>query len=214
MNTPFFAGWALELSQGNYFSRSLFDISERKLNSMLLNITLSTIGKYNLWSTTANVTQHESRQQYNFSRPLSLILPYFTTLGVTLPFLVLGIWALWRNGVPATDHGFLQILMTTRGSPTVDRLAARGCLGGDENVPADLKRLPVQFGEVMEGVDSDGELRQRISAGRADYQTGSSEAHLIRESIDDSRRGLPLASFGTPDEVKSLVRGKSYGGIH
>ncbi|RJE24584.1 hypothetical protein PHISCL_03062 [Aspergillus sclerotialis] len=204
--TPFFAGWRVDLSQSNYMARDLFNVSEPKLNSMLLNITLSVIGRYNLWSTPANVTQHENRQEYSFSRPLALILAYFLTLGVTLPFLVLGVWALRANGVPATDHSFLQILMTTRGSPTVDCLAAGGCLGGDHNVPRDLKELPVQFGELVGGdVGSSSGLRERTFTGKTDVQSDKGET---------PGRELRLASFGTLAEVTSLVRGRSYGVLH
>lgn len=42
---------------------------------------------------------------YSFSQPLSLILPNFISLG--LPFIVMGYIALIRNGVSATDGGFM-----------------------------------------------------------------------------------------------------------
>lgn len=88
---------------------------------------------------------------------------------MTLPFIVLGVWALRANGVPATDSGFLQILMTTCGSPIVDHLAAGGCLGGDHNVPGDLRELPVQFGELVGGdVGPSRGFRERSFTGKMD----------------------------------------------
>ena len=125
---------------------------------------------------------------------------------MTLPFIVLGVWALRANGVPATDSGFLQILMTTRGSPIVDHLAAGGCLGGDHNVPGDLRELPVQFGELVGGdVGPSRGFRERSFTGKMDVQSNNSE-------IPDQR--LRLASFGTPNEVTPLVRGRPYGVLH
>ena len=205
---------------------------------MLLNITLSAIVKYNLWTARTNVTRHDPRQQYHFSRVPRLVVPYFGTLAVVLPFLAAGLWALWTNGVPATDHGFLQILMTTRGSPTVDRLAAGGCLGGEANVPGRLKDLPVRFGEVVLGsaaassttkLDGGSRLRKRkrgFSGSEANDDRDGSQVRLVPESgggdgggdggsgaVDEEAepRQLALAGFGTPDEVTGITRGRSYG---
>ncbi|PLN78677.1 hypothetical protein BDW42DRAFT_187225 [Aspergillus taichungensis] len=231
--TPLFIAWNLNLSQGTYKASSLFNLTEGILNEMLLNITLSAIVKYNRWTTRANVTLHDPRQQYHFSRIQRLVVPYFGTLAVVLPFLAAGLWALWTNGVPATDHGFLQILMTTRGSPTVDRLAAGGCLGGEANIPARLKELPVRFGEVVSGsasttkLNGGSGLRKRkrgLSGSEAGDDRDGSQVRLVPESggggggaaaaaVDDeaeSRRPA-LAGFGTPDEVTGIRRGRSYG---
>lgn len=49
----------------------------------------------------------------------------------------------------ATDGGFLQLLTTTRGSKVIDKAAGRGCLGGDENIPDELKKIRVRFGELI-----------------------------------------------------------------
>jgi len=54
--------------------------------------------------------------------------------------------------------GFLQILMTTTGSKTLERAAAGGCIGGEENVPQDLKEIEVRFGEFV-GTGDGGEVR-------------------------------------------------------
>lgn len=202
------------LGQGMHLVKTLFNISEEILNTMLLNITLSTIPQYDLWSTPANITRHQTRQRYNFSRPSRLVSPYFVILGVVLPFLILGAWALRTNGVPATDSGFLQVLMTTRGSPTVNHIAAGGCLGGDPNVPETLKDLPVRFGEVVNRFDVNHGLRKRKSS--TENRSGSSEVQLVPEtpSDEDSLRTLPLTSFGTPNEVTDIVRGRSYGVVY
>lgn len=54
------------------------------------------------------------------------------------------------NGVSAMDGGFMQIIMTSTGSAVLDRAAAGGCLGGEENVPQELKNLKIRFGEIID----------------------------------------------------------------
>lgn len=110
---------------------------------------MSAVMAYNYWSTQVNATIVDLVNVYSFSNPLSLILPYFVTLTVALPFMVLGFLALLRNGVSATDGGFMQIITTSTGSAVLDRAAAGGCLGGDESVPEELRDLKIQFGEFI-----------------------------------------------------------------
>jgi hypothetical protein len=68
---------------------------------------------------------------------------------LVLPFIVLGLYSLYANGVSATDGGFLQLLTTTRGSKVIYKAARGGCLGGDENIPEELKKIRVRFGELI-----------------------------------------------------------------
>lgn len=114
---------------------------------------------FGTWTTNANATKINTITVYNFSSPLNLILPYFVSLFIALPFLALGLWALWRNGVSAIDSSFLQILMTTTGSAVLDRTAAGGCLGGDESVPQELKDLKIRFGEIVDRKE-DGRVKR------------------------------------------------------
>jgi hypothetical protein len=86
---------------------------------------------------------------YSFSQPLNLIIPYFLSLFVAVPFLVLGFWALTQNGVSAMDGGFMQIITTSTGSAILDTAAAGGCLGGNESAPQELKDLKIKFGEFI-----------------------------------------------------------------
>jgi hypothetical protein len=114
---------------------------------------------FGTWNTAVNATQINTITVYAFSSPLNLILPYFASLVIALPFLALGFWALWRNGVSAIDSSFLQILMTTTGSAVLDRTAAGGCLGGDESAPQELKDLKVRFGEIIDRKE-DGRIKR------------------------------------------------------
>lgn len=172
---------------------SLFHFDEKLMNDLLINITLSTIPQYNLWGTSANVTQTQSRPQYSFSNPINILVPYFVSLAVVLPLTAAGFWSLVKNGVPATDHGFLQILMTTRGSRELDHLEAGGCLGGDQNIPLALKKHEVMFGEL---VYQDSE--------RSDRWAGE----------DYSSRTRLMAGFGSKDEVVPLKKGVDYGHLY
>ena len=70
---------------------------------------------------------------YTFSKPLNLLLPYFITLAVTLPTLVLGIFVLRRNGFSASDNSFVQFITTSTGSKALEKAAAGAYLAGSKN---------------------------------------------------------------------------------
>ena len=104
---------------------------------------------YGTWNTTSNASMLTPINVYSFSRPLNLIIPYFVSLIVAIPFILLGGIALAKNGVSAMDGGFTQIIATSTGSAVLDRAAAGGCLGGSESVPQELKDLEIRFGEFI-----------------------------------------------------------------
>lgn len=135
-------------SSGNRFvlTSNPFDITQDKLNALLINTTLSSVPILAMWTTNVEADRNLTTTEYAFSRPLNIAVPYGLLLGLALPFLVLGMWALCTNGVAAQDGGFFQILTTTRGSNKLEQMARGGCLGGDENVPKALKHLKVRFG--------------------------------------------------------------------
>ncbi|CZR62770.1 uncharacterized protein PAC_12667 [Phialocephala subalpina] len=172
----------------NFFNPSndyTCSVNQSILNFILANITLSTISSYNIWSTYVNETQTIWVNTYSFSRPRNLIIPYCLALLCTLPLIILGLYALYTNGVPATDGGFLQLLTTTRGSATLDETAVGGCLGGDKNVPSALKDLKIKYGEL----------------------TGMPLELGHNKSVRPRRAG-----FGTEGEVSLLRRDYIYGG--
>ncbi|KAB8212130.1 hypothetical protein BDV34DRAFT_219346 [Aspergillus parasiticus] len=173
---------------------SLFTVNEEILNSMLANVTISAINHFQLWPTSVNVTRQDFHTQYVWSRPLNLLLPYFLSLGVALPLAALGYWSLRQNGVPATDNGFLQVAMTTRGNYKLDQLARGGCLGGNHNESAELKNLEVQFGELVQPD------RPRSDMGPNDLGSPTTDVRL--------------AGFAPKGEVAPLLVGKRYGRLH
>ena len=157
-STPLFQAFNASDNSGlwKFFNSSLFSVNEDILNRMLASLTLSAIPEFNLWSAHVNQTQLLSANTYSFSRPLNLILPYYLILICALPLLIFEFCALYANGVPATDGGFLQLLTTTRGSATLDKIAISGCLGGNRNVPSELRDLKIQYGEITLSLDSRG----------------------------------------------------------
>jgi hypothetical protein len=128
----------------------LLNVTQDSLNEQLFNITASMMMTFGMWNTSANATILKIINVYSFSRPLNLILPYFISLLLGLPFILIGGIALHMNGVSAMDGGFMQIIMTSTGSAVLDRAAAGGCLGGEENVPQELKNLKIRFGEIID----------------------------------------------------------------
>ncbi|KAI9927244.1 hypothetical protein ASPWEDRAFT_46700 [Aspergillus wentii DTO 134E9] len=124
-----------------------FNITPSTMQDLLHNITLSTL-TLNQTTTSALVTETILVNIYSFTNPARLITPYFIALAIALAFAIGGGHALVSNGISASTGGLLQTLCTTRGSDRLSDLAAKGCLGGRENVPEDLKNLKVMFGEI------------------------------------------------------------------
>jgi hypothetical protein len=123
-------------------------MSEDILNDYLLNMTTSIMTAYGRWNDNVNATVSTATNVYSFSQPLNLIIPCFLSLFVAVPFLVLGFFALTKNGVSATE-GFMQLITTSTGSAILDTAAAGGCLGGIESAPQELKDLRIRFGEFI-----------------------------------------------------------------
>lgn len=141
-----------------------FTMTQDLLNEFLFNVTLSIITNYGYWNTTVNVTTTTFINLYSFSSPTSLILPYFLGLAVALPFVALGLWALHSNGVPASDGGFIQLIMMMK-SAKLESEASAGCLGGGHNIPEKLRNLEIIFGELIEKDNYQGEVVRRAGFG-------------------------------------------------
>ncbi|KAF2502749.1 hypothetical protein BU16DRAFT_498544 [Lophium mytilinum] len=175
-------------TQRDNFGRSArdgpsFAVSQDILNDALFNVTMSAALQLGFWNTTVPVETTHTQQVYSFVSPRTLIVPYLTCLLLSIPFLYLGMNSVRLNGVTAMQGGFLQILMTTTGSKILEQAAAAGCLGGEENVPEDLKAMEIRFGELIcSETDTEGD-------GGA----------------------VKRAGFGTDDEVVPLTRGVAYG---
>jgi len=84
-----------------------------------------------------------------------LWLGYAIVIAVTVVFIFVGGWSLYRNGV-ASDVLFSRILATTR-NPTLDHLSIGACLGGDP-FPPDLIKTKLRFGVLLEDDPREGPL--------------------------------------------------------
>ncbi|RAK93385.1 hypothetical protein BO79DRAFT_284039 [Aspergillus costaricaensis CBS 115574] len=125
-----------------------FNITGASMQDLLKNITISLL-TMNQTTTQVTVTNNLTVNVYSFSRPARLIATYFVCLGSALAFILFGGHALISNGISASMTGMFQTLCTTRASARLDDLAAKGCLGGRENVPDELRNLKVMFGEIQ-----------------------------------------------------------------
>jgi hypothetical protein len=103
-------------------------VSAGLLNEALANVTFAVMYSMPFWSMDSQATTSGFRNVYSFSRPMNLVLPYALSLLLSIPLLLIGVLSLWRNGVPAADGGFVQLLMTTTGSQALREAAAGGCL--------------------------------------------------------------------------------------
>jgi hypothetical protein len=124
------------------------NLTEALLNDVLTNITLSAISLGTWWDKVP-VTTTCYRSTYSFANPLNLVLPYSICLAAANLFAAVAIWSLWRNGMPAADNGFLQIMMATRGNTEMERLVLRERLTAIENMSAELKSLKIRYGELV-----------------------------------------------------------------
>ncbi|KAF1957857.1 hypothetical protein CC80DRAFT_469878 [Byssothecium circinans] len=131
-------------------------INQDILNSALTNLTISALSLGTWWQMTP-VTTTRYAGTYRFSQPRNLIIPYSVCLGVAAIFSIIGLVSLYRNDVGATDGGFLQIMMATRGDTEMERLVvSRGANGKGETVATDdvskeLKELKIRYGELIIG---------------------------------------------------------------
>lgn len=151
------------------------------LNELLLNTTRSAITSYGYWNTTTNVTIETDVNVYRFSSPKTLIILYLLTLAITLPFIMLGLLALYSNGVSVPDGGFIQ-LITTVGSARLQREASVGGISGGK-LPPKLRGMEVKYGELVDR----------------------------REERNWHGKGVKRAGFGTGEEVEPLRKGVRYG---
>ncbi|KUL82829.1 hypothetical protein ZTR_09601 [Talaromyces verruculosus] len=122
-----------------------FNITEESMQNILQNVVISML-TLNQMRTVINVTFSDDANVFCFSNPARLIVPYFLSACISLAFIIGGGHALLSNGISASTGGVFQTLCTTRGSDRLSDLAVKGCLGGRENVPEDLKHLKVMFG--------------------------------------------------------------------
>jgi hypothetical protein len=148
------AGTVFDASRSMLYPHSLdprvnLNITEDLLNNVLTNLTISAISLGTWWDM-VNVTTTQYQSTYSFAHRLNLILPYSLCLAAAALFAAIAIWSLSRNGEPAADGGFLQIMMATRGNTEMERLVLRERLTTTENISKELKSLQIRYGELVD----------------------------------------------------------------
>lgn len=107
------------------------------------NVTLSLLSISDL-ETKTTTEASTTRLVYKYSRR-PLVLSYAGAAAAGLFCLLVGLVALWKNGI-ASDVSFSRVLVTTR-NPTLDKLSYGECLGGDP-YPRYLRKTKLKFGEL------------------------------------------------------------------
>lgn len=112
--------------------------------------------------------------------------------------------ALRHNGVSAIDGGFLQILMTAAtGNTAIEQAARAGCLGGEENIPPELKSLEVRFGELCAiGTSSGNGKSPSSSDSEAEGQVDVVQAQTTEED-DAISEVVPMSLQDDHDDNES-----------
>jgi hypothetical protein len=197
-----------------------FSITENLLNEALANITISSLS-LNTQFQSVNGTSTRVFNIYHFDNRLSFYLPYGLCLIFTLPVLVIGLLSLQHNGVTAMDGGFVQLLMTTTGRTVIEDAAGAGCMGGEENVPKELKKMRVRFGEMVEEenllrdegfITTHGEQEETSAETLPVVQEPGSSGDAAKQfSGMESRRAVRRVGFGLLDETLPLEKGVQYG---
>lgn len=127
--------WALEVD----FSKDL----HLAIEELSHNLTISLLSISNL-----KVAMETRRTYvylaYQYSQS-TLLITYLAAGSATFVSLLIGLHALWSNGI-ASDVSFSRVLVTTR-NPTLDRLSESSCLGGDP-FPRSLLKTRLKFGEL------------------------------------------------------------------
>lgn len=165
-------------------------ITAGAIQDLLRNITISLLTIPNTQRTIL-VTSATTRDVYDFARPLNLILPYAVTLLLSAIVVAIGLKSLYSNGVPATTGaGFIQTFCSTRGSATLNQLAAEAAhrgVGGKGNAAGfqAIGDLKLRYGQLKKG-EGEGD------GGDSENVMGfGTEGELVSRSQDSKfRRGL------------------------
>lgn len=131
-------------------------LNEETLNGLLFNVSISALS-LRVWQDEVAVNVTNTFNVYSFSNEPHFFAPYCVTLFATLLFAVAGLHALHRNGLPATDGGFLQVMMATSNDSAMTRAAGDAAFGGRDDAAKEPLDMKVRYGELVG--DSDGKGR-------------------------------------------------------
>jgi hypothetical protein len=132
----------------NHIDPRTYSLTESMLNQYLSNVTISALS-LNTWiaSTAVDVTEYQTT--YNFSNPLTLIVPYSISLLLCVIFVTIGVWSIMQNGTSAVDGGFIQVMTSTTGRTKMEGIVRTHHINGD-NLPQELLDLEIRYGELVD----------------------------------------------------------------
>lgn len=195
--------------EGSY-TQVFFD--EEMAMELLINTTISALSMNERFHI-VNGKESRNFNIYHFQNRLVLFLPYGLSLGLAIPIIAMGLFALYirNNGVSAISGGFVQLLITTTGHTAIDSVMAKGfaTLGGYENVSKELQNMEIRFGELV-GSDKDSYDRSTMTELQADRLSDNVEDLEIAEDRAELRVELSgtsavrRAGFGTARDVRPL----------
>ena len=146
----------------NLRPREDFNVTEASLNELLANVTISALS-LGAFKDLVPVEVKEFQNTYHFSDKVGFVVPYALCLFFAAVFAALAIRSLNRNGVPAADGGFLQIMMATRGDTEMERLVIKEGDVSVNQISSELKQLKVKLGEHTFTDAEDGRVRRRLT---------------------------------------------------
>jgi hypothetical protein len=82
--------------------------------------------------------------------------------------------------------------MTTVGRTELENAAARGCLGGEENIPKALKKMKVRFGEII--TENVVAREHSLHPGDGDYEHSILETNNTRTHQEEDTISSQTAS--------------------
>lgn len=154
--------------------REDFNVTGASLNELLANVTISALS-LGAFKDLVPVEVKEFQNTYHFSDKVGFVVPYALCLLFATVFAALAIRSLNRNGVPAADGSFLQIMMATRGDTEMERLVIKEGDVGVDQISSELKQLKVKLGEHTFTDAEDGKVRQRLT-----FQTAEEGSSYIK----------------------------------
>ncbi|KAF3401870.1 hypothetical protein F1880_009736 [Penicillium rolfsii] len=131
----------------------------RALEDLSHNFTYSLLS-LNAANTTVPVRVSSPQNFYNYDSR-NLLLAYAIALGVSVGCVIVGLLALFENGV-SQSTAFSSVLVTTR-NPELDQLAVGHCLGRDP-IGKEIGEARLQFGEMV-GVGAGGREYRHAAFG-------------------------------------------------
>lgn len=157
------------------------DITTTSLNELLANFSISLLTQ-NTFYDNVTVDVEEFRNIYHFTDKPGFFVPYALCLAIATVYAIIALITLRKNGLPAADGGFLQIMMTTRGNTKMERLVVEQGPRSVDEIKGALAALRVRLGETefetqighIEGEEGRKVVKRLAFRTEGEYEAGRS----------------------------------------